>query len=201
MVGVVLFGAEGQAPHGGVQAVRPDDEVEGARRRLRELHPHSVLVLLQGGDGVAEEVLDVRAGVLVDHPHQVLAQHLDVLAVQPAAAEGRLGRAADLAAVGAEDRHAAHPGADAARPLQQPHALHHVERDTADVHGLPAAAHARGAFDDGGLEAVAVQEVGEDGTRDAAAGDQYGPHEKLLQWFVRCTQTECTTYTQASQLA
>lgn len=161
---------------------------------MGEVDAHAGLVLVECGDAVAEEVLDACAGVLVHHPYQVLAQHLDVFAVEPAAAEGRLGGAVDLVTVRGEDRHAAHPGPYAVCLLQQAHTLHDFERDAADVHRLAAGALARGAFDDGGREAVTAQPVGEDGPGDSAAGDEYGLHEKFLPCFLRCTRTERTTY-------
>ncbi len=141
MVGEGLLRTEGQAPYGGVEAVGPDHEVEGARRPVREVDAYTGLVLGERGDGVAEEVLHAGAGVLVHHPYQVLAQQLDVLAVEPTAAEGRLGGAVDLVAVGVEDRHAAHPGPGTARLLQQAHPPHDFERHAADVHGLVSYTH------------------------------------------------------------
>lgn len=104
---------------------------------------------------------------------------------KPAAAEGRLGGAVDLVPLGVEDRHAAHPGTHLPRLLQQAHPPDDIESDTAYVHGLPSGARARGALDDGGREAAAVQPVGKHGPGDSAAGDENGLHGKLLRYAVR----------------
>ncbi|WP_199921219.1 hypothetical protein [Streptomyces globisporus] len=55
---------------------------------MREVDARAGLVLVECGDAVAEEVLDVCARVLVHHPCQVFAQHLDVFAVEQAAHAG-----------------------------------------------------------------------------------------------------------------
>ncbi|MEU6265534.1 hypothetical protein [Saccharopolyspora shandongensis] len=86
----LLLRPENQAAHGGVRSVRADHEVESAETTAIELDPDTVLVLLQSGDRVVEDVLHLVLGHLVQHRRQVLAQELDVLAVQPAAAESVL---------------------------------------------------------------------------------------------------------------
>ena len=67
--------AEDQAAHVGVQPVRADDEVEAARRPRSNVTSPSVG---DRGDRVAEEVLDVVAGGVVEDLAQVVAHDLDV---------------------------------------------------------------------------------------------------------------------------
>ncbi len=180
-----LFRPERQPPHGGMQAVGPHHQVEGAGGLVREVHPCLALILFERRDAVPEHILRIVAGALVQQLHQVLAQQLDVVAVQPPAAVGRLGGPLDLVAVGVEQRHPPHPGTDLLRLLQQPHPGDDVERDTADVHGLPAPTQAGRALDDGGREAATAQQMGKRGSGDAAAGDEYGLHGKPPSYGVR----------------
>ena len=71
-------------------------------------------------------------------PNKVLAQQLDVPAVEAAAAEGGLRGPVKLVAVRVEHGHAPHMGGRRAHRAEQPHPLHDVERHSPDVDRLAA---------------------------------------------------------------
>ncbi|MES4905227.1 MULTISPECIES: TetR/AcrR family transcriptional regulator C-terminal domain-containing protein [unclassified Streptomyces] len=63
-----------------------------------------MLVLAEGRDAVPEEILHAVAGPLVQQPREVLAQQLDVVAVEPAAAVRLVGGPLGLVADAGHDR-------------------------------------------------------------------------------------------------
>src|SRR5262249_51179904 len=134
---------------------------------------------------VAEDVLGVALGRGVQDPRQVASHDLD-LGDDPLAAEGvrrDLGQAAPVSvhigepalvdAVVADGRHDAHP-------------LHDVLGHAPDVYRVAARSQGGGDLDDGRLEPVPVQPVGQGGSGDAGAGDEdgLGGHD-ALPWVVR----------------
>ncbi len=192
VVGVALLGPEGESAHGRVQSVGAHDQVVPARFGVFEGDPDAVLILVERGHAVPEHEAGAPAlrapalrapalrGPVVQDPDEVVAQQLDVVAVEPPAADGALGGAVELLAVAVQDGHAPHPGAVGAGSLQHAEPLGHLQGDAPDVHGLPAAAQPGGPLHHRGGEAPAAQQCGERGAGDAAAGDEHGLHGSLL---------------------
>jgi hypothetical protein len=147
--------------------VGPDHQVEVARLGPLEGDPHPVFGLVECGDRVAEQAGPV--GVRAEQADQVLAQHLDVGAVETAAAPRHLGRAHPLSAVAVDHGHAAHPGPQRAQLRQQAHPVDHVECHAADVDCLATRAEGGGTFHDRRFEAVVVQPEGERRAGDPGA--------------------------------
>lgn len=106
----------------------------------------------------------------MERPGQIAAQHFYLTA-------GELGRQVqERAAAFVDEAHRAATGLYAAEAGEQAHAFQHGQmRFAAEVDGLTALAQGRGQFDDGGLEAVASQPVGQRRAGDARAGDEDVP--------------------------
>ena len=75
-----FLGAEDEPSDRRVQSVGTDHQIEPARCRVLERHVDPRAVVVQGRDRVAEQILDVRAGRVVQDPRQFAAEDLDVLA-------------------------------------------------------------------------------------------------------------------------
>ncbi|WP_280362466.1 hypothetical protein [Nocardia wallacei] len=106
-----------------------------------------VLVLHQLGDRVAEEVLDILAGGLVQHPRQIAALDLGV----PVRADTieRLARNAGAGfAVRVDVGGAALARAQCVHRVEQAHAPHHLGSGAEHVDGLAALAQGRGLLHD-----------------------------------------------------
>ena len=142
------LGAEGQRPHPGVEPVRPHDQVEHPGLPAAEGDVDAVAPVVERGDPVVEDVLDVVAGGLPQHPRQVAARELDgpdgLLAEEGRGAQGR-----DLAAPLGDEGQGAGAGAGRLDPLQEPHPLDDVDRHAPQVDRIAAPAHRRGLLDDG----------------------------------------------------
>lgn len=160
--------AERQTAGVGVEPVRADHQVEAARRAVFEGHGHAVGVLGERGDGVAEDVLGVLPGGVVQDPGQVAPEDLDVPGEH---VRGQLGL--PLARV-VDVGHRAHARPDALEVGQDAHAAQDRQVGlAAEVDGVAAVAEREGALHDGGLKAVPMEPVGERGAGDGGAGDQY----------------------------
>lgn len=77
---MVALRAEGQPPDPGVNSVGADHEAEGLRGAAFELDAHAIGGLGQRGDRVAEAVLAVGGGALVQDRGEIPAQDLGVAA-------------------------------------------------------------------------------------------------------------------------
>jgi hypothetical protein len=164
---IVPLGTECQPPHRRVHTVAAGDEVEGAGRGVLELRMHTVRGLGERGDRVTEQVFAAVGGALVEDGGQVAPQDLHIAAEKLAGHDGQLspGRVEEL--------HVGPPGLAAEDLLPHAHALQHGQLGPAlEVDGLAARAQRGGALDDGDLEAVAIQPVGQGRAGDARAGDQ-----------------------------
>lgn len=156
-----------------MQAVGADDDVEGACLGALERHGAVVLDL---GDRVAEQVLDVVAGGVVVDLAEVVAHDLHV----PVGAGG-----VDLGEVDvggprpafSVQRQAGGSGGQGLDAGQDAHLRRDLHRRTEQVDGVAAGfAQRRGALDDGDVEAVAGQPVRQHRAGDAGAGNEY-PHD------------------------
>ena len=68
-----------------MQAVGADDQIELARLRIVERDPHTIVVLVQGGDAAAEEGLNVALDGAIDRCSQIPARKTgEVIADDPA---------------------------------------------------------------------------------------------------------------------
>jgi hypothetical protein len=158
-----------------VQPVGADDDVEPASRGTFECH---LAVVVDRGDRVAEQVLDVVApGVIVDLA-EVVAHDLHV----PVG-----GGAVDLGEVnldGPRPAFAMHCqpvgfGGERLDARQDAHLFRDLHRRAEQVDGVAAGlAQRRSAFDDGDVEAVTAKPVREHRPGDAGAGDE-NPHDDL----------------------
>ena len=85
----VRFGAEGKAAHVRVEPVGADHQVEVAVGSVLEAQSDAVGVLVDGGDRVAENGLDVVLDRGVDRPGEVAAGEADELAAGDAVEHAR----------------------------------------------------------------------------------------------------------------
>lgn len=69
--------AEGERADVRMQAIGPDDEIEGARQAAAEGDLDAGRVLTEGGDRVIEDVFGIVAGGFVENAGQVAAQNFD----------------------------------------------------------------------------------------------------------------------------
>ncbi|GIH14800.1 hypothetical protein Raf01_29720 [Rugosimonospora africana] len=155
--------AEDQPAYHRVHPVGADDQVERAPGAVAEPDLHAVRGLGQRGDGVAEDVLDVAAGPVVQDPGQVAAGDLDL----PAEHVGR--QRHDGLAVRVDDRLGAHAGLPGPYLVQDAHPLQHRHLGAAEVDRAAAVAQRRGLLDHGHAVARAPQPVGERRTGDPRA--------------------------------
>jgi hypothetical protein len=177
----VGFRPERQPTHRRVQPVGAEHQVEPARLGAVEGDAHPVLVLIQGDDGVVEQELGVVPTRLVQDRGEVAARQLHL------AAAGRLLQGpqvdpSDAPARGVDEAHAGHVRAGLADAWHDPHPLGHVHGRPSDVHRTAAGPQRPRAFDDGGMESVPRQPVGQGRPGDAGSGDQHGlvAHDMLL---------------------
>lgn len=155
----LIMRAKGQLAHLGEEPVRADHQVEGPGLAVFERDRDTVVVLGERGDGVAEDVSELRLGQTVQDPRQLRLGHLQF----PGEHLGR--EPADLHSVRVDECGAAHRGVEAADLVQHTEFVQDVEGAAAEVDGVAASAKAGSAFDDGDLVAVSVEEVSEGGTR------------------------------------
>jgi hypothetical protein len=127
---------------------------------------------------VAEQVLDVVAGGVVQDRRQFTAHDLDVAVGDPGDQPGEVDVHRALAGPDEGDQLGAGPGLQDLR--QDPHPLGDLDRRPEQVDRVPApaAAQRRSAFDNRGAEAVALQPVRQRRSGDTGSGDQNGvvPH-------------------------
>jgi hypothetical protein len=167
-----LVRSEDRGAQARVQPVRPDHQVEPSPAAPGEDDVDPVGVLGELGDPVAEDVLDVVAGVLVEHPGQISAQDLDLRDVPVAAvvvgAERLQHGAVRIHGVRAR-------GVGAGRPHRriQPHQADDLLGHPARVHRLPAGAQPGCPLHHGDLGTPPVQPVGQRGPRDARPRHQH----------------------------
>jgi hypothetical protein len=161
------FRTEHKAAYAGMQPVSSDNKVHGAGRRPCEVDVHHVVRLGQVGDRVAEKVLGPPSAVLVEHPGQVAAVHLDVAA-------GELGRQSeDLSAVLVHAAHRAAVGLDTLQFAEYAHPPQHLQvRGPTEVHGEAAGAQRGCDFHHGDVGAVAPQPVRKRRTGNTSARDE-----------------------------
>lgn len=164
---VVGLGAEGEPPHVGVDAVGAHHEVEGTRRAALEGDVHAARRVGQRGDGVAEDVLAVFLGPLVQQGGEVAAEDLNVAAGELA------GHDRQPSAVRVDDDLV---GSAGLAPPHLPEDSHPLQHDavglTLEVDGLAAGTERGRPLDDGDGVAGAAQPVGERGPGDARTGDE-----------------------------
>ena len=167
--------AEGEGPDLGVQPVGADHQIEAARCGPFEGDLHRVRCLGDPGDRIAEQVLGVAAGGLIQDAGQVAAHDLHVGGVDDA--EGRV-HAGQMLSGGADVRHPAGARARLPQRAQDPSSPGDVDRRAADVDRLAPVARCRCPFDHRRAEAVPGQPVRE---------GQAGPAPEIST-FPRCAR-------------
>ncbi len=178
----------------GVQAVGPDDEVEGAGLTAAEADVDPVGVLAELADGLAEAVVGELAAVLEQDADEVAPQDLHVAA-------GELGGQLQPGPPALVDEaHRAAAGADPAEVVEHAHALQHGQvGGAAEVHGLAAAAQVRGRLGHRHLEAVPAEPECQRRPGDAGSGDQdlraHGVHPSIKTVSVGRCLLLCTVDT------
>jgi hypothetical protein len=113
----------------------------------------------------------VVADRAVERVGQITAAHLDVQA-RHAAGDGFGSDRGDQGPVGIHEGEPPGVHVRLAQLRVEPHALDDLAGGAADVDGVAAAADRGGLLDDGDLEAVAVEPVGQGRAGDARAGDE-----------------------------
>jgi hypothetical protein len=159
-----------------MKPVGADHEIEPLRRSSFEGDCDAGVILLQRRDRV---IIEIRRGGLAgaqQQPGEIVAQNLDVAAVQPTGADRALLGAGNLVAVDVEHRHVLEARAHGKRAVEQPHFPHDRECGAADVDGLPAGARRRRAFDHGDFEAAPGKPVGHRGPGYACAANEHLGH-------------------------
>jgi hypothetical protein len=165
--------AEDQPAHVGVQPVGADDQVEAPRWAELEADLDPVAILVQGPDRVAEAVVDVVAGGLVEDGGELAAHDLHVPVRDPG------DQPADVHLDGPAARALHHDqlglGPGGLHLAQDPHPLGDVNRRAEQVDGMPAQSgpQGRGLLDDGWGEAIPVQPPGQGGPGHAGPGHQH----------------------------
>lgn len=163
----LLLGPESQAPHRRMQAVGADDEVELPGRTAVECHLDAGLGLSQCRDGVVVEILSVVARSGRKNGRQVAARDLD-----PVPAE-LSGDPPDLTAVVVDRHQSFHVGGGRPDRLETLHLLDDREGRSAHVDRATTGRLTTRPLDDGDLEALPREEVGERRSGDAGADDEY----------------------------
>ncbi len=120
-----------------MQAVGADHQVEAAGRGVLEGDVHAVGVLVEGGDGVVEEVLDVGGGGPVQHGGQVVAEHFEV-GHDAFAAEEFGGHPGDVLPVPVDQGDAALVDGELPDLVEQAHPFDDGASGAAQVDGLAA---------------------------------------------------------------
>lgn len=157
-----LVRPEGQRAGARVQPVGAGHQVEAARPAAVEGDPHVVGGLLQGGDRVAENILDLPAGGLVQQAGQVVPEDLQIARADRHGQRGVL--------VG--QRRITQTQVQRFGLLQQGHPVQHVQRLAAQARRVPARAHPRGALHHGRGEPVVAQPVRQGGPGDAGTANK-----------------------------
>jgi hypothetical protein len=162
-----LLGAKGQASYVGVDPVGPDHQVKAARRRVLEGDLDARPGLGQRGDGVAEAVVAVACGPLVQQGGQVATEDLQV-------ATGELPRdGRKPLVVLIDDDQIGLTGLQAPHDVQDAHPLQHLPVGLAfEVDGLPAGAQRGRLLHHRDGAAVAVEPIRQGGAGDTRPGDQ-----------------------------
>ena len=175
-IGESGFVAEQQVAHAGVQPVGADHEVVAVGPAAGE---RDVAVLGQGGDVVAEPIVDVLApGVVVDL-REVVSHDLDM-----PVRHGREDRVVVDDDVPPRTAALQHQSIRAGRMVhdrrEHTHPFGDVHGRSEQVDGVAAGlAQCRGTFDHGHVEAAPRQPVGQHRSGDAGAGDQNAHHALL----------------------
>ena len=152
--GQPLLVAEDETARIRVKPVGADDEIEPLRRPLLKSDDDARIVLFQRDDRIAIDIgRDGRAG-LQQKPGEIVAQDLDVAAVQSPGADRALFGARQFLAVDVDHRHALQMRAHRAHLIEQPHFAHDGKSRPANVDRLPARARHRRPLDHGDLEAA-----------------------------------------------
>jgi hypothetical protein len=130
-----------------MQPIGPDDKIKVTGRRLFEPDHDAILILLECGDRVIEEIADIRPSRLVEDGSKIAPENL-IGRHDASSAEGldRHFGAVPSGFVNPGDaplgnRH----GADL---VEQTHALHHRTAGAAKINGLPARTRTRCTLDD-----------------------------------------------------
>ncbi len=151
-----------------MQPVGADHELEAPPVAAREGHVDAFGILGEFGDPVAEDVLDVVAGVVVEHLGEVAAQDLDLGDVAVAAV---VFRAEGLQHVAVRVDGVRAGGVGAGRPHRgvEPHPPDDLLGHPARVHRLPTRTQSGRLLDHGHLGTPSMQPVGQRRARDARA--------------------------------
>jgi hypothetical protein len=137
-----------------VHPVGADHQVEGAACAAGEADLDAPRLLGHGRDAVAEEVLGGVPAVLVQHPGQVRAQHLEVTTREVG------GQLHQLAALLVDEAHDGAAGLHPEQVLQHAHPFQHAQMGLAAEVDGPASPSQRGRdLHHGRAEAVAAQPV------------------------------------------
>jgi hypothetical protein len=165
--------AEGEPPHDRVQPVGAHDQPEPAGRAVVEGDHDPVVVRIERADRIAEHVLDVVAGRLVDDRGEFAAHDLDVPLRDPGDQAAHVDLDPALAGPLERDPVGLRPGVQDRR--QDPHPLGDVDGRPEQVDRVAAQARAQGrrAFDHSGREAVPAQPVRERRSGHAGTGDEH----------------------------
>src|SRR5262249_1021729 len=145
---------EGAGP--GADAVGGDHEIEVALGAAREGDGDPIVAVAETSDPVAEDVLDIVSGAVVEDTGEVTAEDLQPRgrATRPRGARGALAPR-QVALVDEPDPLLSRRGG--ADVVLDPHAPRDRPRGAADVDVLPAAPERAGALDDDRPKAVALQ--------------------------------------------
>ncbi|GDY50942.1 hypothetical protein SVIO_015650 [Streptomyces violaceusniger] len=154
-----------------MDAIGADDQVEGAPGAAAEGHVHPAVVVVEGGDGVVEEDVDVVPDRAVEDLGQLSARDFEVMAFL-AAGDGLGPDGGDRIALLVEEGDPADADVGVPEPGEHPHPPDDLDRGAADVDGVAATAQCGRLLDEGDREAVPAEPVGQRGTGDAGAGDQ-----------------------------
>jgi hypothetical protein len=121
-----------------MQSVGADHQLDLARVRALEADRDHVAAVVQAGDAVAEDEVDVVAQGSAQQVDQVVAQDFDVRVVDHAAGRRRFGVAGQLVAVAVHEGRAANVRLLVLGALQQTHPIKDAQGRPAHVDRLPA---------------------------------------------------------------
>jgi hypothetical protein len=157
--------AEGEGAHAGVRPIGPDHQIEPARRPAREVGADPRIVLLEGGDAVAEAIFGLAPRRLIEDPRQIAAQDLHLAAQE----FGGHARPAAVRCIDVPDR--AHMGLRPLNLIQQSHPRQVPHRLAPEIDGVAPLTHPGGALHHGWIEAVTPQPEGQCRPGDPGTGD------------------------------
>ena len=172
MADELLARPEDHRPQRRVQPVGADHQVEAPPVAAREGDVYPVRVLGELGDPVAEDVLDIVAGVVVQHLGEVSAQDLYLRDVPVAAVVLRAERLQHLP-VRVHRVGAGGVGADCAHLGIEAHPPDDLPGHPAGIHGLTTRTQPGCQLHHGHLGTPSAQPVGQRGTRDARSRHQH----------------------------